>query len=252
VRRALALLLILAAVSPASHAQIRPPRVPGFQPVEPVETDVEADVIDQTNAFRAAQGLGPLTEHPALTADARAFAQVLAQTGSLSHGADGRDSGERALAVGYRYCDVAENLGYVETSRRGVRGLDVAGDLMRGWEASPSHRRDMLDPVVTQIGVGVARSPRGDRYVAVQVFGRPDSARFPFWVVNQTDQRLSYAFEGHARAIEPGQTAQHWTCRTGPVVFTGAASYPAEPGETFVLSRDSLGRIRIAIQRRGA
>jgi uncharacterized protein YkwD len=252
-RARLALLSLALLLALPVRAQIRPPRMPGFQPVEPVESEVEADIIDQTNAFRAGRGLGGLTENPVLTAEARDFAAFLARTGSVSHAADGRTPGDRARAAGYGYCDVAENIG-AELDSHGFRGRRLADDLMRGWEASPGHLRNLLNDQFVEVGVGVART--ADRYVAVQEFGRPDTMRFGFLVTNRTRSAVSYAFEGRARTINPGDTVRYVVCSASALMFDlpGKArrdAFTVEPGGMYVLRPDAAGGVRLEVQRRG-
>lgn len=250
----IATLVLLAGGAPA---QVRPqlhPRMPGLQTLEPVEGDVEADIIDQTNAFRAEQGKGPLEESAVLTAEARDYAAYLARTGAFSHDADGRGPGVRAQRAGYDYCEVAENLAYEEDSA-GFRGRDVAGDLMRGWERSADHRRNLLDSGVVETGVGVARAPgRTPRYVAVQEFGRPASLRFAVEVTNRTGLRLSYAFEGRTRSIEPGMTVTHWPCAPAALQVrapgpAGMAPIVVEPGRVYVLEPARGYGVKIEVRR---
>src|SRR6185312_9662732 len=119
-------------------------------------------------------------------------------TDRLSHTADGRDPGERARAAGYDYCDLAENIALEE----GYPDERLARQFMAGWEASPGHRRNLLDDKVTETGVGVARvSGAIRRYFAVQVFGRPVSAQYSFRIENRSDLTVGYEFEGQHRVL---------------------------------------------------
>ena len=253
----LAATLVTAALLAAggAQAQIRPAPVPGFRPARPVETDVEAGIIDRTNAFRTEHGLSALTESAALTTEARAFAAYLARTGVMSHTADGRSSGDRASAAGYDYCEVTENLAFEEDARD-FRGHDVAADLMHGWENSPDHRRNLLEPDVVEIGVGVARAPtHTPKYLAVQVFGRPASLRFLFRVTNRTTLQIRYSYEGRTQSIEPGVTITYRPCAPGLVAFeaagpAGRAPYVVEPDALYVLVPDERGGVRVEIKRR--
>jgi uncharacterized protein YkwD len=248
---------LLALAAAPAQAQTRPQRMPGFHPVEPAPSYVEADLIDRTNAFRAEHGLGALTENPVLTDEARAFADYLARTGEFAHTAGGRTSAERAEAAGYDYCELAENLAYEEDSGD-FRGRDLAADLMRGWEASPGHRHNLLIPDVVEIGVGVARSPsRLPRYVAVQVVGRPAAMRYAFEVINRTSSPISYAFEGRTWRIQPRMTITHHTCAPGDLTFqapgpAGRSAYAARPGEAYVLEWAPGEGLVVEIMRRRA
>jgi uncharacterized protein YkwD len=256
-RRAVFALGLVLALSGGAHGQIRPPRIEGFQPAEPIATEIEADIIDRTNAFRVGQGLRPLTENPVLTAEARDFADYLARTGEFSHTADGRSPAQRAAAAGYDYCVLSENIGF-EQSGRGFRKVDLAADLTNSWIRSPKHRRNMTDAEVVEIGVGVERAP-GDppKFIAVQVFGRPQSLRYGFRVFNHTGQIVRYAFNGRAQTIPPGTTISHTACMDGELVFkapgpAGLQPFPAEPGAVYVLQPDAAGGVRVDVTRRGA
>lgn len=261
-RRALTVSLTVAglafmAAQAAAQPLERPPRLQGFRSVDPVETDVEAEIVDRTNAFRVEHAQGRLKENAVLTGEARDFAAYLAQKGSLSHTADGRTSPERARAAGYDYCEVAENLAF-EQDVRDFRDVNLAEGLVNGWENSPGHRRNMLNEQVTEIGVGVARAPGGaPKYVAVQVFGRPAALRVTFQVTNRTQFPVSYAFAGRTRRIWPGATITHSACSAGPLVFNtrgsaGKAPYPVEPGGLYILQPDATRGARVEIMKRGA
>jgi uncharacterized protein YkwD len=250
-------LFALADLATQATAQPLPPRSEGFRPVEPLTEDVEAQIIERTNAFRAEHGRGTLAQNATLTGEARDFAAYLARTGELSHSADGRTPADRALAAGYDYCDVAENLAF-EQDVHDFRNANPAKGLVEGWENSPSHRRNMLDPDVVDIGVGVVRAPNGiPKYVAVQVFGRPASTRVSFRVTNRTQFPVSYAYAGVSRRIGPGSTISYDTCTTGALVFNtrgsaGKSPYPAEPGGLYILKPDAAGGVRVEISRSGA
>jgi uncharacterized protein YkwD len=129
-------------------------------------------VIAGTNAFRASEGAGRLTVEPHLARAANDFAHVLARTQNLSHSAGGSDLVARARAHGYDYCLVLENIGY-QWNTRGFSTEKLAREIVQGWKDSSGHRRNMLDPRVTQVGVAVAHSSANGYYYAVQIFGRP-------------------------------------------------------------------------------
>lgn len=135
---------------------------------------VEAIVLEGTNEFRRHERLD--TVHPNLVLDetAREFAAFMARTGKFDHDADGRQPHERALAHGYRYCFIAENLSYQYST--GDFQTDVlAQRLVEGWKNSPGHRRNMLRDGVTETAVAIARAEgKGTaKYYAVQLFARP-------------------------------------------------------------------------------
>lgn len=134
---------------------------------------VEKLLLEDGNEFRGENRRKALAPDPRLDAAARKFADYMARTGHYGHQADGRTPGERLRAEGYRWCRVAENIAYAFDSH-GFHSPDLAYKFIEGWKASPGHRRNLLDPEVTAIGVAVARDRR-NYYYAVQLFARPCS-----------------------------------------------------------------------------
>jgi hypothetical protein len=183
------------------------------------------------------------------------FAAYLARTGAFSHEADGRTPRERAQSAGYGSCDLAENLAWEEDDAD-FRNRDLASDLMRGWEASPGHRRNLLLPDVVETGIGVARAPwPTPKYIAVQEFGRPDSMRFSFAVTNRSGSAVSYDFEGREGVIGPDATTTFWPCTKSALQFrtrgpAGRMPILVQPDEVYVLQRDPEWRLTVEIMRR--
>jgi len=106
----------------------------------------ELAIVEMTNAFRRESKLGEVKPNAALTAAARAFAQYLAKTGKFAHEADGRGPGERVVASGYQYCQVAENLA-MNLDSRGFETRALARAVVEGWKGSPPHRANLLRPL---------------------------------------------------------------------------------------------------------
>ncbi len=126
---------------------------------------------------------------------------------------------------------------------------------MNGWETSPGHRHNLLNSSVTQTGVGVARAPgggAGQKYVAVQVFGRPASTRFSFEVENHSDDKVAFDFDGVTRQVAASSTMVATTCSDGDIVFQHLgprpSRYAAEPGARYVLTGEH-GRVTIEVER---
>src|SRR5262245_7979262 len=93
-----ALVTALLAPLPAPH----PARTQSV--TRPHSVDVIRLVMDETNAFRRAQGARPTAPNPTLAAAAQEFADYMAHTDRYGHGADGRQPSERATAHGYGWC----------------------------------------------------------------------------------------------------------------------------------------------------
>lgn len=226
---------------------------PAFSP-PPDRSEVEAQLLKAANDFRADNGLGRLSPNARLSGEARSFAEYLARTGGFSHTADGREPSDRALAAGYEYCTLAENLAY-ESDSSGFSIERLVRLLMAGWEASPGHRRNLLDRDVTETGVGVARAPgENQKYVAVQVFGRPVSDRYSFSIENETSEAAGYVFEGEHRWLPAHTRAVHTTCAAGDDVAFDRDIAPVSrrfavgPGMSFLLSPAHKG-VQIEVHR---
>ena len=131
-------------------------------PITPDIAAAEAAIVEMTNAFRAEQKLLPVRHNPKLAAAARAYARKLAAYEHLSHTADGTTPSARVAAAGYRYCQVGENLASIFDTR-GFDADDYAERAVEGWEESPGHRKNMMLPYVTEIGVAVARASATSR-----------------------------------------------------------------------------------------
>jgi hypothetical protein len=213
--------------------------------VDLVPAAVAADIVQQTNAFREEHRGAPLTSAAALTEAAQAFADLMARTDRYGHEADGREPPERARQHGYDYCIVSENIAYryrkPEFERR-----ELAQSLVQGWEDSPVHRRNMLDPDVRDTGVGLARSRKTGRWYAVQMFGLPKDAQIRFQVVNETPRTIRYRLGERSFELGPRVTRTHLQCRDAEV-SVGAPDQPSKTihprtGKRYEVHRDADGQ----------
>ena len=176
---------------------------------------VKALMVKQTNRFRKEEGLEPVEPNKTLNKTAQHFADFMARTKKYGHTADGRLPSERAQAQGYQYCIVSENIAYQFRSE-GFSTEELEKVFVTGWKKSPEHRRNMVDPDVVEIGVGVARDPASGGYFAVQMFGRPKSMGIRFQLANKSGQTLYYALSNRESRREyslPPQVIQtHERC----------------------------------------
>ncbi len=141
----------------SAPAEPRPP-TPGFT----LSRDEQA-VLDLTNAERKKAGVAPLRANEKLCESARAHSANMAGQNQLAHVLDGEGPGERLRKVGYRALTWGENC---------AAGQRTADEAVSGWMQSEGHRRNLLNPQYTEIGIGVATSTSGIRYWT-QVFGTP-------------------------------------------------------------------------------
>jgi uncharacterized protein YkwD len=238
---ALTLTLVLALVPGVTRAAER---------VDPAAA--AAQIVELTNVFRSTNGLDAVATNRALSDSAQRFAGYMAETDRYGHEADGRRPADRALAAGYEYCAVAENIAF-QFSSAGFATEELARRVLEGWEQSPGHRRNMLLPTVVDIGVGVARSERTRRWYAVQLFGRPKSASIGFAIGNRADAAIRYELDGETHALPPRVTRTHEGCFAGelrvlwPDGSTGPAFAPRD-GARYVVQRDQAGQLRLQTQ----
>jgi hypothetical protein len=213
----------------------------------------EIAIVEMTNAFRRESKLGQVKPNAVLTAAARAFAEHLANTGKFAHEADGRQPAERAEAQGYRYCLVAENLA-LNLDSRGFETRALAGAMVQGWKNSPGHRANLLQPTVTEIGVAVARAPgRDPKFIAVQLFGRPESMKVEFRIENQAGTPVRYALGEETHTLPPRTIVTHTSCDPEQLTFeNGGANRRFEPhnDERFVVRSGAGGAVAVEVQRK--
>ncbi len=221
----------------------------------PDVVQAESAIVQMTNAFRAEQKLAPVTVNPTLTAAARAFAQYLAQTGKFGHEVDGRKPWDRTVAAGYKHCLVAENLASGLDSR-GFETKGLATFAVEGWKNSPPHRANLVLPHVTEIGIGVVQAPdKHPKYIAVQLFGRPEALKYSFRVENRAGADVSYSFAGRAHALTSNASITHTACEPGSVAFTRSgnfltgtalsARFEARDGAVYRVRTDAAGAVTV-------
>ena len=120
------------------------------QPVTPIPVD-PARTARLVSAFRAENGLGPVRVDSRLVRAAASYATVMGQRDQIGHRL-GASLPQRVAAVGYDWGYVAENL---------AASFSTLDDAMDGWKKSPGHRRNLLSPYATEIGVAAVATPPG-------------------------------------------------------------------------------------------
>ncbi len=207
----------------------------------------EAAIVEFTNQARASAKLGAVTLNPELSAAARAYAAVLARTGRFSHDVAGSPEA-RVARTHYRSCALAENLSW----RRDAAGFEaraLALETLSGWIASPVHRANLLQPGMTEIGVGIAKSAEATpKYVAVQLLARPESAGLTVKIANETASPVHFTLGGNAHDASPRQTLTVRTCAHGALDFAPAASaarYVPVNGATYRVTRSASGALHV-------
>ena len=132
-------------------------------------TDLEAvrtAMLAIVNAARLVEGRPPLVLDPRLNAAAQAHARdMLAHTYYAHESPEGSLPRQRLFAAGFPADVVGENLAAGQTSVENV---------MEAWLHSVDHRRNILEPRFTHLGVGLAVGSYQHKYKVlwVQDFGR--------------------------------------------------------------------------------
>jgi len=107
---------------------------------------------DLVNAYRRKKGLRPLKLQPALTEAARAHSRDLAKWDRISHfGSDGSNPWDRVKRAGYSAKLAAENVG---------TGQVTIEEVMKGWQASPGHNKNLLLAEAEHMGIALAHDSR--------------------------------------------------------------------------------------------
>lgn len=142
----------------------RPPPPRAVVVVQPDAPEDPAAVVrrlhELLDAARRQAGLPPLARDGVLARLARDHAIDMRQAGFFGHASPTRGNlADRMRAIGVSSPRVAENVA------RGPSAARIHANLMD----SPAHRANVLDPLLTHVGLGVAQVAQGD-VLAVMVF----------------------------------------------------------------------------------
>jgi uncharacterized protein YkwD len=130
--------------------------------------EVSREMLDQVNTARRQAGLKPLRLNGVLAKSAQRHAEDMLKRGYFDHRSPaGTTVRERSRAAGYNWAAIGENIAFGQTS---------VDEVVETWMDSPGHRKNILSPNFTELGVGLAvgRGPDGKYQVLwVQNFGAP-------------------------------------------------------------------------------
>jgi uncharacterized protein YkwD len=105
----------------------------------------EKQMLELHNKERASRDLPRLCVHPKLQKAANAHSRDMIRRGRFTHGNVGR----RLKKFGYRWRAYAENIARDD-------GRPSPGTTFKGWMRSSSHRSNILDCRLDEVGVGAA------------------------------------------------------------------------------------------------
>src|SRR5258706_3327363 len=129
---------------------------------------VRAEMLARVNAERVAAGASPLLRDPRLDEAAQHHAEDMLSRSFYNHSSpDGMSPVTRTRKSGYAGRIVGENI---------ARGPFAVQEVVNNWMGSTEHRRNLLLPAFTHLGVGVVvgrNAAMGDTVIWVQDFGAP-------------------------------------------------------------------------------
>ena len=121
--------------------------------------DSERQLFEALNSERVAQGLSALRWDAALFKAARLHALRMADLNMLEHQLPSESNLEERLAeAGAHFSVIAENIAVGANPQ----------SIHQGWMDSPGHRKNILDPRLTSVGIAAVHGPGG--LFAVQDF----------------------------------------------------------------------------------
>lgn len=171
-------------------------------------------IAELTNGDRAAHALDTLKWSDSLAAAAQDHAERMATEGYLSHEYPGEGNvGARAATAGAHFREIAENIatGYSEAQ------------VEQEWMHSAPHRRNILDPNLNAIGVGVVE--RGGLLYVVEDFADASEALSP----KEVEQRVGSLLRQEGIKPTVARSAASATC--------SSRTYP--PGSRLVMRFDT-------------
>jgi uncharacterized protein YkwD len=168
------MLLCTACTIPAGRPPSPVVSVPAASGAAEAVAAVAQDVLAEVNRTRVANGRKAMRDDPALSRAAREHSEELAARRTLDH--NSTDPSRRTVtmrieAAGGIWNRAAENLAQVSAP-----ASDVPARTVQLWLTSEGHRRNMLEPVYTHTGVGVAIDQYGVWYIT-QVYVLPRGFR---------------------------------------------------------------------------
>lgn len=209
------------------------------------------DLLTETNAVRADNGVGPLRFSRRLGEAAQGHAEDMAAGDYFAHTSpSGSTLASRIEAVGYDYSTAGENL---------AAGYNSAKDTVTAWFNSPGHKANLLNPNFVDVGFGLIfddfqsanASATFDNYW-VQNFGRPTDSNTDVEAAYITDNCnlgtitsaangvLSGSIAGASAAVTTANTSSTRIEEKSAISALSIAAASGEPLRGPIFSEDSL------------
>ena len=161
--------------------------------------DSERQLFESLNRERAAQGLSALQWDNALFKAARHHALLMLNLNMLEHQLPSEPGLEPRLAeAGARFSIIAENIAIGPNPET----------IHKGWMNSPGHRKNILDPRLTSVGIAAVRGPGG--LFAVQDF----SQLVPELSVEEQEKKVASLLAAQGFRLSNATDDARKTCET--------------------------------------
>jgi len=161
--------------------------------------DSERQLFESVNRERSEHDLPALQWNDALFKAARKHALLMLNLNMLEHQLPGESSLEARLAEsGARFSAIAENIAI---------GPDPQ-TIHTGWMNSPGHRKNLMNPQLTSVGIAAVRGPGG--LYAVQDF----SQAVPELSVEEQEQKVLSLLTAKGFRLENATAGARKTCES--------------------------------------
>ncbi len=207
---------------------------------------IEAEVLKRCNEFRVSEGLNPFNEYELLTQAAVGHSQEMLEKGFFSHTSPSepcRHLKDRLQNAGCQDLTVAENI----YKAVGYYDHELAEAAVNSWLKSPTHRRNLANPVYTRLGVGIVGD--GKQTAFTQVFSYTTLEVNSYEVVPK-GSRFEVTVKGtvvegkpRGRLVFNGKSLERWEA-DAQGQFTVSATME-EAGRLWVAQENSAGDFRI-------
>ena len=123
---------------------------------------------------------------------------------------------------------------------RGFETTQLAGEIVQGWKDSPPIARTCCCPRRPRsASPSYPRPIKIQKFIAVQLFGRPESLKIKFGIRNTTRMSIRYSVGEETDTLEPSASVAYGVCDMPQVAFErpGGASIRFTPrnGDRFVI-----------------
>jgi uncharacterized protein YkwD len=137
------------------YPPIPPKKPPPPHPTPTPTSNIATKLRDLHNIYRSRQGLKPLSLYEPLNQLSGGHNDWMVRNNTLSHDEPGNAFSQRVQRSGLPYRSAGENI---------AMGYDTPEAVMEGWWNSPGHKRNILTPEFTHLGVAWGNAPGGRLY----------------------------------------------------------------------------------------